>query len=87
MRTSLDEYLLATADGNGYIDALTATLAAFGKHARYASDSHDTPCPIQTSTDRSRSTWIAHSDLSLALDLARYRAAVVRLKLAFLCLV
>ena len=37
MRTSLDEYLLATADGNGHIDALAATLAAFGKHARYAS--------------------------------------------------
>ena len=37
-RTSLDEYLLATADGNGHIDALTATLAAFGKHARYTSE-------------------------------------------------
>lgn len=37
-RTSLDEYLLATADGKGHIDALTATLAAFGKHARYASE-------------------------------------------------
>ena len=37
-RTSLDEYLLSTADGNGHIDALTATLAAFGKHARYASE-------------------------------------------------
>src|ERR1700693_3422009 len=36
-RTSLDEYLLATADGQGHIDALTATLTAFGKHARYAS--------------------------------------------------
>ncbi len=36
-RSSLDEYLLATADGKGHIDALTATLAAFGKHARYAS--------------------------------------------------
>ena len=37
-RTSLDEYVLATADGKGHIDALTATLAAFGKHARYASE-------------------------------------------------
>ncbi len=38
-RSSLDEYLLATTDGNnGYIAALTATLAAFGKHARYASE-------------------------------------------------
>ncbi len=37
-RTSLDEYRLSTADGNGHIDALTTTLAAFGKHARYASE-------------------------------------------------
>ena len=37
-RTSLDEYKLLTADGNGHIDALAATLAAFGKHARYASE-------------------------------------------------
>jgi len=36
-RSSLDEYLLATANGNGHIDALSTTLAAFGKHARYAS--------------------------------------------------
>ena len=36
MRTSLDEYLLATADGNGHIDALAATLATFGKPTRYA---------------------------------------------------
>jgi hypothetical protein len=38
MRTSLDAYLLAKADGNGHIDAPAATLAAFGKHARYASE-------------------------------------------------
>ncbi len=37
-RSSLDEYWLSTANGNSHIDALTATLAAFGKHARYASD-------------------------------------------------
>ena len=37
-RTSLDEYRLATADGQGYIDALSTTLTAFGKHARYASE-------------------------------------------------
>src|SRR5258708_32889039 len=37
-RSSLEEYLLATADGNGHIDALTATLVAFGKHSRYASE-------------------------------------------------
>src|SRR5881227_2693654 len=35
-RSSLDGYLLATASGNGHIDALTAALVAFGKHARYA---------------------------------------------------
>src|SRR5947199_6404579 len=34
-RSSLDGYLLASADGSSHIDALTATLAAFGKHARY----------------------------------------------------
>jgi starvation-inducible DNA-binding protein len=39
MRSSLDEYLLATTDGNnGHIAALMATLAAFGKHTRYASE-------------------------------------------------
>ena len=37
-RSSLDEYRLSMADGNGHIDALTATLSSFGKHARYASE-------------------------------------------------
>ena len=37
-RSSLDEYRLSTADGNGHIDALSTTLAAFGKHVRYASE-------------------------------------------------
>jgi hypothetical protein len=37
-RSSLDEYLLATIDGNGHIAALSTTLTAFGKHARYASE-------------------------------------------------
>jgi starvation-inducible DNA-binding protein len=37
-RTSLDEYRLATAKGQGHIDALSTTLTAFGKHARYASE-------------------------------------------------
>src|SRR6266566_3452127 len=37
-RSSLDEYRLSTADGNGHIDALSTTLAAFGRHARYASE-------------------------------------------------
>jgi starvation-inducible DNA-binding protein len=37
-RSSLDEYWLSTANGNSHIDALMATLAAFSKHARYASE-------------------------------------------------
>ncbi len=37
-RTSLDEYRLLTADGNGHIAALSTTLTAFGKHVRYASE-------------------------------------------------
>jgi starvation-inducible DNA-binding protein len=37
-RTSLDEYRLATASGQGYSNALSTTLTAFGKHARYASE-------------------------------------------------
>jgi starvation-inducible DNA-binding protein len=37
-RTSFDEYVLATADGKGYIDALVMMLTSFGKHVRYASD-------------------------------------------------
>jgi starvation-inducible DNA-binding protein len=36
-RTSLDGYRLATADGNGHIDALSTTLTDFGRHVRYAS--------------------------------------------------
>src|SRR5260370_29786233 len=35
-RTALDAYRFATADGTGHIDALTATLTAFGRHLRYA---------------------------------------------------
>ena len=37
-RTSLDEYRLATANGQGHSNALSTTLTAFGKHARYASE-------------------------------------------------
>ncbi len=37
-RSSLDRYLLAAADGNGHIDALSTTLTDFGRHARYASE-------------------------------------------------
>jgi len=37
-RTSLDEYRHSTADGQGYINTLSTTLIAFGKHARYASE-------------------------------------------------
>jgi starvation-inducible DNA-binding protein len=37
-RSSLDEYWLSTANVQGHIDALSTTLTAFGKHARYASE-------------------------------------------------
>ncbi len=37
-RSSLDEYVLATADGKDHIDAFATKLRAFGKHVRYASD-------------------------------------------------
>lgn len=37
-RSSLDEYGLATADGQGRISALATSLIAFGKHARYAGE-------------------------------------------------
>ena len=37
-RTSLDEYRLATANGQGHSNALSTTLTAFGKHVRYASE-------------------------------------------------
>jgi starvation-inducible DNA-binding protein len=37
-RTSLDEYVLATADGQSHINALATTLTSFGKHVRYASE-------------------------------------------------
>ena len=37
-RSSLDEYVLATADGQGHIDALATALTAFCKHIRYASE-------------------------------------------------
>src|SRR2546423_13984574 len=37
-RSSLDEYVLATADGEGHIDALATKLTAFCKHVRYASE-------------------------------------------------
>jgi starvation-inducible DNA-binding protein len=37
-RTSLDGYQLATASGNGHIEALSTTLTEFGRHARYASE-------------------------------------------------
>ena len=37
-RSSLDGYLLPSADGSGYIGALSTTLTNFGRHARYASE-------------------------------------------------
>lgn len=36
-RSSLDGYLLATADGNSHIEMLSTTLTDFGRHTRYAS--------------------------------------------------
>jgi starvation-inducible DNA-binding protein len=36
-RSSLNGYRLSSADGNGHIDALSATLTDFGRHTRYAS--------------------------------------------------
>ncbi len=63
MRSSLDGYLLATADGNGHILALSTTLVAFGKVARYASEQatelkdSDT-ADIFTEIARGIDTWI-----------------------------
>jgi starvation-inducible DNA-binding protein len=37
-RSSLDEYLLATADGQGHSNALATALIVFGRHVRYASE-------------------------------------------------
>ena len=37
-RSSLDEYWLSTADGQGHSNALATALNACGKHARYASE-------------------------------------------------
>ena len=37
-RSSFDEYWLSTANGQGYINTLSTTLIAYGKHARYASE-------------------------------------------------
>ena len=36
-RSALDGHGLTSADGNSHIDALSTTLTAFGRHARYAS--------------------------------------------------
>ena len=37
-RSSLDEYWLSSADGQGHINAISTALIACGKHARYASE-------------------------------------------------
>jgi starvation-inducible DNA-binding protein len=37
-RSSLDGYLLGSADGNSHIGALSTTLTDFGRHARYTSE-------------------------------------------------
>lgn len=63
MRSSLDGYLLATADGNGHIMALSTTLIAFGEVARYACEQAtelkdiDT-ADIFTEIARGIDTWI-----------------------------
>jgi starvation-inducible DNA-binding protein len=68
-RTSLDRYRLATADGNGHIDALSTTLTDFGKHVRYASvqaaelQDADTAA-IFTGIARGIDTWLWFVDTS-----------------------
>jgi starvation-inducible DNA-binding protein len=37
-RSSLDGYLLGSADGNSHIGTLSTTLTDFGRHARYTSE-------------------------------------------------
>src|SRR2546430_99480 len=62
-RSSLDEYVLATADGKGHIDALATKLTAFGKHVRYDSEQ---ACELQeaetanlfTDIERSIDKWM-----------------------------
>lgn len=63
MRSSLDGYLLATTDGNGHILALSSSLIAFGKVARYASEQatelKDTDtADLFTEIARGIDTWI-----------------------------
>ncbi len=62
-RSSLDEYLLATVGGNGHITALSTTLTAFGRVARYANEQatelKDTDtADIFTEIARSIDTWL-----------------------------
>ncbi len=62
-RSSLDEYVLKTADGKGHIDALLTKLTTFGKHVRYASElatllqDADT-ADLFTGIARSIDTWL-----------------------------
>ncbi len=59
-RSSLDEYVLKTADGKGHIDALLTKLTTFGKHVRYASD--------QTSELKDADTADLFTDIPRSID-------------------
>src|SRR5205085_12700389 len=72
-RSSLDRYLLATANGQGHIDALSTTLTAFGRHVRYASEQAtelkdaDT-ADMFTQIARSIDTWLWFVETSQQAD-------------------
>ena len=62
-RTSLDGYQMATAGGNGHIEALSMTLTEFGRHARYASEQatelkHADTADIFTEIARGIDKWL-----------------------------
>jgi starvation-inducible DNA-binding protein len=68
-RTSLDDYHLATADGNSHIKALSTTLIAFARVARYANkqatDLKDTDtADLFTEIARSIDTWLWFAETS-----------------------
>src|SRR5437763_5838703 len=72
-RSSLDEHVLATADGKGHIDALATTLTAFGKHVRYASEQanelKDTDtADLFTDIARGIDTWLWFVETSRPAD-------------------
>lgn len=68
-RSSLDEYLLATVDGNGHITALSITLTAFGRVTRYACEQatelKDTDtAALFTEIARGIDTWLWYVETS-----------------------